>query len=182
MSKPKNQKQKSSPSLEGWKTLDKSIALSARVALEKFSPEQLANLYAEAEIVIEQQNLLLEDLTQQNLKLLKLVGIQIKEMPEVTQAEVNEVNELMSLEESLEKVRQLGHTQAAYLNHQRGKLAAEANHNKSGGSRERQAKVREAWASGKYSSRDRCAEEECGALGMSYSSARKALRNQPEPI
>ena len=179
MNKPK--KQKSSSSLEGWKTLDKSIELRAHAALEKFSPQQLANLYAAAEIVIEQQNLLLEDLTQQNLKLLKAVGIQIKEMPEFTQAEVNEANALMSVDESLEKMRQLGHVETAYKGHHRAKEAVEVKHNKPGGSRERQAKVREAWASGKYSSKDRCAEEECGALGMSFSSARKALRNQPEP-
>jgi hypothetical protein len=181
MSNSKSQKQHSSSSLEGWLERDKAIALRAHSALEKFSPEQLANLYATCEVVIEQQNLLLENLTRQNLKLLKAVGIQIKEMPEVTQAEVNEVDGLMSLEESLEKVRQLGHVEASYKGHNRAKQAVEAKHNKPGGSRERQAKVREAWASGKYSSKDRCAEEECGALGMSFASARKALRNQPEP-
>lgn len=41
-------------------------------------------------------------------------------------------------------------------------------------------KIREAWASGKYSSRDICAEQECAALGMSFSAARKALRNTPD--
>lgn len=59
--------------------------------------------------------------------------------------------------------------------------AAEALHNKPGGTRERQRLIREAWASGKYSSRDRCAEEEAAALGISFSAARKALRNTPEP-
>lgn len=57
--------------------------------------------------------------------------------------------------------------------------AANALHDKAGGSREKAQKMRELWASGKYTSRDRCAEEECGALGMSFSSARKALRNTP---
>ncbi len=41
--------------------------------------------------------------------------------------------------------------------------------------------IRAAWATGKYSSRDVCAEEECQAMGMSYSTARKALRNTPDP-
>jgi len=181
MSNSKSQKQHSSSNLEGWLERDKAIALGARSALEKFSPEQLANLYATAEVVIEQQNLLLEDLSQQNSKLLKLLGIQIKEMPEVTPAEVNEVDERMSLEESLEKMRQLGQVEASYKSHHRAKQAVEAKHNKPGGSRERQAKIRAIWATGKFSSKDLCAEQECGALGMSFTSARKALRNQPEP-
>lgn len=59
--------------------------------------------------------------------------------------------------------------------------AANALHNKPGGSREKQQKVREIWATGKYTSRDICAEQECGALGMSYKAARNALINTPEP-
>ena len=42
-------------------------------------------------------------------------------------------------------------------------------------------KIRAIWASGKYDNRDRCAEEEFRALGVSYSFARKALRNTPDP-
>lgn len=58
---------------------------------------------------------------------------------------------------------------------------AETLHNKPGGSRGKQAAMKAAWASGKYSSRDVCAEQECAALDMSFSSARKALRNTPNP-
>lgn len=61
------------------------------------------------------------------------------------------------------------------------RAAANAKHDKPGGSRDKQRRIREIWAGGKYTSRDRCAEEECAALGMSLTSARKALRNQPEP-
>jgi len=59
--------------------------------------------------------------------------------------------------------------------------AAEAKHNRPGGSRDKQQQIREIWATGKYSTRDRCAEEEYAALGMSYSAARKALANTPDP-
>lgn len=59
--------------------------------------------------------------------------------------------------------------------------AIEKRHSKPGGSRSKQEKIREIWASGKYSSRDICAEQECAALGMSFSAARKALRNTPDP-
>lgn len=59
--------------------------------------------------------------------------------------------------------------------------AANALHDKPGGSRAKQAAIRKIWASGHYTSRDRCAEEECAALDMSLSAARKALRNTPDP-
>ena len=57
------------------------------------------------------------------------------------------------------------------------KIGAEALHGKPGGNRDKRAKIREIWASGKYSSKDVCAEQECAALDMSFSTARKALRN-----
>ena len=61
------------------------------------------------------------------------------------------------------------------------RTAANAMHDRPGGSRDKQRLIREAWASGKYSDRDTCAEQECAALGMPYSTARKALRNTPDP-
>lgn len=63
----------------------------------------------------------------------------------------------------------------------KARKAANALHDKAGGSREKAQKMRELWASGKYASRDICAEQECAALGMSFASARKALRNTPPP-
>lgn len=60
----------------------------------------------------------------------------------------------------------------------RAKRAADVRHSKPGGAREKTDEIRRIWASGKYTSKDRCAEEECGALNISFSSARKALRNQ----
>lgn len=78
-----------------------------------------------------------------------------------------------SLENELKEVQEL--TKA------RAKKAANALHDKPGGSRDKHRRIREAWASGKFSSRDICAEEEARALGMSFSAARKALRNTPDP-
>lgn len=63
----------------------------------------------------------------------------------------------------------------------RGAKGAEALHSRPGGNRDKQKQIRELWASGKYSSREICAEQECAALGMSFSSARKALRGTPQP-
>jgi hypothetical protein len=65
---------------------------------------------------------------------------------------------------------------------QTAKAAANARHDRPGGSRDKQRQIREIWATGKYSSRDLCAEEECAALGISFSTARKALRNAPKPV
>lgn len=62
-----------------------------------------------------------------------------------------------------------------------GKAGANRLHDKEGGSRWKTAEIRRLWQTGKYSSRDRCAEEECAGLDMSFSSARKALRNESEP-
>jgi len=61
------------------------------------------------------------------------------------------------------------------------KHAADCRHSKPGGSRDKQEKIRAIWASGKYTSRDICAEQECAAVDMSFSVARKALRNTPDP-
>lgn len=38
------------------------------------------------------------------------------------------------------------------------------------------------WATGRYKSRDECAEQECSHLNISLSTARKALRNTPDPV
>ncbi len=63
----------------------------------------------------------------------------------------------------------------------RATKGAEAVHSKPGGSRDKQKQIRDLWASGKYTSRDICAEQECAALGVSFSTARKALRGTPDP-
>lgn len=61
----------------------------------------------------------------------------------------------------------------------RARRAADKRHDRPGGSRQKVAAIRAIWQSGKYSARDLCALEECDALGMSFSAARKALINVP---
>jgi hypothetical protein len=63
----------------------------------------------------------------------------------------------------------------------RAQAAANALHGRPGSSRDKQEQIRAAWASGKYANRDMCAEQECAALNMAFGTARKALRNTPEP-
>ena len=55
---------------------------------------------------------------------------------------------------------------------------AEALHGQTGGSREKKAKIREIWASGKYINKTKCATDEHEKLFMSFDAARKALINQ----
>lgn len=64
---------------------------------------------------------------------------------------------------------------------QNASKAANALHDQPGGSRDKQRKIVDIWMSGKFNTRERCAEQECAALGMSFSAARKALTNAPEP-
>lgn len=61
------------------------------------------------------------------------------------------------------------------------KAAADALHDQPGGSRDKQRQIRAIWASGKYSAKDVCAEQECAALNMSFKAARRALINAPKP-
>jgi len=64
---------------------------------------------------------------------------------------------------------------------QNAAAAANAKHNKPGGSRDKQRLIREIWARGIYASKDICAEQECVELDMSFKAARRALINQPKP-
>ncbi|MRR50918.1 MAG: hypothetical protein EG825_08380 [Rhodocyclaceae bacterium] len=64
---------------------------------------------------------------------------------------------------------------------ERARVGANMRHAKPGGSHDKRRQIQEAWATGKYSSRDICAEQECAALGMSFATARKALRGTPNP-
>ncbi|MGH8125977.1 MAG: hypothetical protein ACREPK_09050 [Rhodanobacteraceae bacterium] len=62
-----------------------------------------------------------------------------------------------------------------------GKKNLDTRHAAHGGSRDKAKAIREVWASGKFSSHSVCAEQEAAALGMSYDTAIKALRNAPDP-
>jgi hypothetical protein len=60
-------------------------------------------------------------------------------------------------------------------------IAAVKGHSQEGGSRGKRDRIIAIWATGKYTSRDICAEQESAALDMSFSTARKALRNTSDP-
>jgi hypothetical protein len=63
-----------------------------------------------------------------------------------------------------------------------GRRAADARHAQPGGAKDRIEKIRAAWSTGKYTSRDDCAEREYSALGFgSFKAARRALSGTPVP-
>ncbi|MFC4484544.1 hypothetical protein [Cupriavidus campinensis] len=62
-----------------------------------------------------------------------------------------------------------------------GKRGAESLHSQRKGSREKAEAIRAAWATGKYKSRTECAARKHEDLAMSLETARKALRNTPDP-
>ena len=59
--------------------------------------------------------------------------------------------------------------------------AADTLHSLPNGTRSRREKIRKRWLSGKYKTRDACALKLSVELNMSYSTARKALINTPDP-
>jgi len=66
------------------------------------------------------------------------------------------------------------------LNTKKAVHAINTRHDKPGGSRDLQQQMKDIWATGKYSSRDICVEQECAHLSMSFATARKALRGTPQ--
>jgi len=66
-------------------------------------------------------------------------------------------------------------------NSARSSKSANKRHDKPGGSRDKKKQILDIWAKGKYSSKDICAEQECAVLKVSFSKARKDLRNVPDP-
>lgn len=81
---------------------------------------------------------------------------------------------LISHEDSLKK-------EAAAQASAKGAHAARKRHSQPGGSDAKREAIRKAWATGKFSSRDACAEQESAALGMSFSTARRHLRGTEDP-
>jgi hypothetical protein len=59
-----------------------------------------------------------------------------------------------------------------------GKKAADARHSQPNGSHDKRKDIIIIWKSGKYKTKSDCALKECEKIGMSHSTAIKALRNQ----
>lgn len=113
-----------------------------------------------------------------------LLALSIKQAERISEMIHSEDEGLSSIQDVLDMqpVNALTLTHLVRLERTRNaKKGAETRHSKPGGSRENQERIREIWSQGNFTNRDCCAEEECSALGMSFSAARKALRNTPDP-
>ena len=63
----------------------------------------------------------------------------------------------------------------------KGKVSVARRHDAPGGSHEMAGEVRKEWASGKYKSRNQCAEKVHEKMGMSFKAARNALVGISKP-
>lgn len=145
----------------------------ANELLAEYTPQQIA--------IIAAQHMIYVDLLKASADAAKAASVAKDQL-----FQVQEQRLLLSIEESKKKLTPRQAAQFAKIairasESAEGRRRSDLRHDKPGGSREKRDAMRAAWASGKYSSRDICAEEECAALGMSFSAARKALRNTPDP-
>jgi hypothetical protein len=76
---------------------------------------------------------------------------------------------------------QVASLERVHIGKKRGKAGANARHDRPGGSRDKVAQIRAIWASGKYTSKTLCAEQEWAGLNWNFNSAVRALKNQPDP-
>ncbi len=139
--------------------------------------DQAVHFFATYKVLLEEAKNSFKWLSQESVAVANRSVINIDEL-------TTEANHALDLSERhfVEKVmaeKELTDMQESAV--KRATKAADARHDKPGGAREKRLQIKRMWASGHYSSRDRCAEEECAGLGMSFATARKALRNTPKP-
>lgn len=77
----------------------------------------------------------------------------------------------------------MGETAAKVIeSDKRSKTAHKGAEEKNLKNKENKRKMLEIWATGKYTKRSICAEQECEGLGLIYATARSYLTNAPEPL
>lgn len=130
----------------------------------------------------------MEDAYEAQMQLLSSYEEQLSLSQNLLKKQISATDQLVTigeLQEQIIAVRRFLEGQRVGRDTQRKNVAkkgGDALHSMPGGSRNKRLLIQEAWASGKYRTRDICAEEECAALEMSFSTARKALRNTPKPL
>jgi len=90
---------------------------------------------------------------------------------EIIEAQIKELNKFPDLIEQ-EIVRKRSEL---------AKKAVDARYDKPGGRRENKSELLKMWATGQYSTKDRCADEWAEDLGMAVTTARRALQGAPDP-
>ncbi len=147
-----------------WDHADRKIALLAHIAEWERIPALSAGELA---------------LKEAKLTELQLTLVRVEKEVFVPAADLNNKDQLEP--KSILKPQQKADVGSAEWRTQNARDAANTRHDKSGGNRDKQKQIQLMWASGKYSSRDVCAEQECAALNMTYATARRALYNTPKP-
>jgi hypothetical protein len=90
------------------------------------------------------------------------------------------VETIVELTKTVEDAGRMGFKIAAQKASELGRKKAIARHEQ-GKFAERKAELIKTWLEGKYATKTRCAEKECMRLAMSFDTARKTLRNVPNP-
>lgn len=143
----------------------------------QLSHDELISMAAEAKVLLE-----LEKHDAERYRgLYEATVEQLRECTEMIQRDRNEVSEIIeSLKQELpQTISAAFERKINGLHSKRARKAAEARHSQPGGNRDKNEKVQAEWATGKYKSRDHCAEVMGHKLGMAFSTARRALRNTP---
>ena len=147
-----------------WDLADRKISIEAQIAEWKSIPTLSAG-----ELALKESKL--EELQRQ------IFEIDNEEF--VPSVELNSLDQLAL--KPISNIQQKHDVGSREWYSQNARIAANIRHDQPGGSRDKQRQIQEIWASGKYLAKDVCAEQECAALNMSFSAARRALRNLPKP-
>ena len=99
----------------------------------------------------------------------------------VIQLDINKLNAITTQNKPMIMLDQFVQQRLATERKIKAKKAANARHRQPGGSHEKKQELLGQWASGKYRSRNQCAEKVAPQIGLSCSTARKLLANVPDP-
>ena len=160
---------------------DRQLSNIKQHARQYFTYDQLVDMFALARLEADVYRLLNDETNE-------IFGI-VDRIQELNNWQKSEIEHLCELVSNLKKSKNSLATQMFLTGvktmeikaSKRGRKAADILHGKPGGNRNKHSAIRTAWATGNFSSRDICAEQECAGLNMSFSAARKALRGTPNP-
>ena len=160
---------------------DRQVSNLKRIARQNFTYDQLVDMFALARFEADTYKQLHDETNE-------IFGL-FSRITELRNMQASEGERLCKLVKDYEKSLNF-HSAQMFMSgvetmkikaSKRGTKAANVLHDKPGGNRDKQAAIRAAWATGKFKSRDICAEQKCAGIDMSFSAARKALRGTPTP-
>lgn len=161
--------------------LDSRVKALSAWALDNLSFEQAVHMFALHKAVADSLEKLLEQSNSDHQKTLRMLSERNSNSSDVSLMLRDAGDTLSAVPGWLAQAVLAGLQASKIKASKQGRMAADIRHSKPGESRDKKKAIQDAWASGKYSSRDVCAEQECAALNMAPGTARKALRNTPEP-